>query len=187
MSTRVSRLIADLRQQRRQGNLRSPAQPGTSKAVHSMRGQAGSMLLEAFIAILIFSMGVLAIVGMQASAVKTSADAKYRSEASLLANELIGQMWVSMARPDPPPAQPALALQASFQSGGGTPNAYTTWYAGFNDANPGPSILPGSSANPPTVTVDPVTGLVTVTIFWQAPNEPASATPHNYTVAAQIR
>lgn len=179
MSTRVSRLIADLRQQRRQGNLRSPAQPGTSKAVHGMRGQAGSMLLEAFIAILIFSMGVLAIVGMQASAVKTSADAKYRSEASLLANELIGQMWVS--------DRTTATLQANFQSGGGTPNAYTTWYAGFNDANPGPSILPGSSANPPTVTVDPVTGLVTVTIFWQAPNEPASATPHNYTVAAQIR
>ena len=53
-------------------------------------------------------------------------------------------MWVSMARPNPPPAQPALALQANFQSGGGTPNAYTTWYAGFNDANPGPTTLPGS-------------------------------------------
>ena len=79
------------------------------------------MLLEAFIAILIFSMGILAIVGMQASAVKTSADAKYRSEASLLANELIGQMWVSnrtrrckpifkaaAARPTPtPPGTPA--------------------------------------------------------------------------------
>ena len=178
MSTRVSRLIADLRQQRRQGNLRSPAQPGTSKAVHGMRGQAGSMLLEAFIAILIFSMGVLAIVGMQASAVKTSADAKYRSEASLLANELIGQMWVS--------DRTTATLQANFQSGGGTPNAYTAWYAGFNDANPGPSILPGSSANPPTVTIQP-TGVVTVQVFWQAPNEPALATPHSYTVVAQIR
>jgi type IV pilus assembly protein PilV len=178
MSTRVSRLIADLRQQRRQGNLRSPAQPGTSKAVHSMRGQAGSMLLEAFIAILIFSMGVLAIVGMQASAVKTSADAKYRSEASLLANELIGQMWVS--------DRTTATLQANFQSGGGTPNAYTAWYAGFNDANPGPSILPGSSANPPTVTIQP-TGVVTVQVFWLAPNEPASATAHSYTVVAQIQ
>lgn len=178
MSTRVSRLIADLRQQRRQGNLRSPAQPGTSKAVHGMRGQAGSMLLEAFIAILIFSMGVLAIVGMQASAVKTSADAKYRSEASLLANELIGQMWVS--------DRTTATLQANFQSGGGTPNAYTAWYAGFNDANPGPSILPGSSANPPTVTIQP-TGVVTVQVFWLAPNEPASATAHSYTVVAQIQ
>jgi type IV pilus assembly protein PilV len=178
MNTRVSRLIADLRQQRREGNLRSPAQPDTGKAVHGMRGQAGSMLLEAFIAILIFSMGVLAIVGMQASAIKTSADAKYRSEASLLANELIGQMWVS--------DRTTATLQANFQSGGGTPNAYTAWYAGFNDATPGPSILPGSSANPPTVTIQP-TGVVTVQVFWLAPNEPASATPHSYTVVAQIQ
>ena len=161
MNTRASRLIADIQQQRRQG---------------SLRNQAGSMLLEAFIAILIFSMGILAIVGMQASAVKTAADAKYRSEASLLANELIGQMWVSNRA----------ALQANFQSGGGTANAYTTWYAGFDDINPGPNILPGSSVYPPTVTVNPVTGLVTVQVFWLAPNESTSAAPHNYTVVAQI-
>ena len=95
MNTRAPRLIPDLQQQRRQGILRVPAGPGAGKELRGLRHQAGSMLLEAFIAILIFSMGILAIVGMQASAVKSSADAKYRSEASLLANELIGQMWVS--------------------------------------------------------------------------------------------
>jgi type IV pilus assembly protein PilV len=176
MNTRAPRLIPDLQQQRRQGNLRRPARSGARKELRDLRNQAGSMLLEAFIAILIFSMGILAIVGMQASAVKTSADAKYRSEASLLANELIGQMWVSNRT----------TLQANFQSGGATPNAYTTWYAGFNDANAGPNVLPGSSLYPPTVTVDPVTGLVTVQIFWLAPNESTAAAPHNYTVVAQI-
>jgi type IV pilus assembly protein PilV len=51
------------------------------------------MLIEALIAILIFSIGVLAIVGLQATMIKNTADAKYRSEASYIAQARIGQMW----------------------------------------------------------------------------------------------
>ena len=59
--------------------------------------QRGSMLLEALIAILIFSMGILAIVGLQSSAVSFTTDAKYRTDACFLANQSIGQMWVDRA------------------------------------------------------------------------------------------
>jgi type IV pilus assembly protein PilV len=55
------------------------------------------MLIEALIAILIFSIGVLAIVGLQASMIKNTADAKYRSEASYIAQARIGQMWADPA------------------------------------------------------------------------------------------
>src|ERR1700741_1583686 len=58
------------------------------------RGQAGVMLLEALIGILIFSIGILALMGMQATAMRATIDSKYRSEASFLANEIIGDMWV---------------------------------------------------------------------------------------------
>ena len=53
------------------------------------------MLLEALVAILIFSIGILAMVAMQAVAIKQTGDANYRTRATLLANRLIGQMWVS--------------------------------------------------------------------------------------------
>lgn len=150
------------------------ATPCSGAALRSSRGQTGSMLLESFIAILIFSMGILAIVGMQASAIKSSADAKYRSEASLLAGELLGKMWVS----DRTPA----TLQANFQGGAGTDGPlYTRWYAGVQAA------LPGSSTYAPTVSVDPVTGLVAVTVRWKVPSEPDSAAAHNYYVIAQVR
>ena len=143
------------------------------------------MLLESFIAILIFSMGILAIVGMQASAVKNSTDAKYRSDANLLANELLGQMWVSDRTNLDPANPPNLLLQTNFQSGGTTNNAYTAWYSNVQ------ATLPGSSTYPPTVTVNslpgPTQGLVTVTIFWKAPNDLAGAAAHNYNVVAQIR
>ena len=51
------------------------------------------MLIEALLAILIFSIGILAVVGMQSVAIKSVTDSKYRSEAAFLANELIAQMW----------------------------------------------------------------------------------------------
>lgn len=56
--------------------------------------QQGVVLLESLIAILIFSLGVLGIVGLQASMIKSTSDAKYRSDAAYIAQQRIGQMWV---------------------------------------------------------------------------------------------
>jgi len=55
--------------------------------------QQGLVLIEAMIAILIFSMGVLAIVGLQAAMVKNASDSKFRAEASNIAQQRIGVMW----------------------------------------------------------------------------------------------
>jgi type IV pilus assembly protein PilV len=55
--------------------------------------QQGAVLLEAMIAILIFSMGVLAIVGLQAAMIKNTADSKYRADAGFIAQKRIGLMW----------------------------------------------------------------------------------------------
>lgn len=128
------------------------------------------MLLEGLIAVLIFSLGILAIVGMQAAAIKASSDAKYRSDAGLLANELIGSMWVK--------GSTVAALQTGFQSPSGT--EYLSWLTNVQSA------LPGTTANPPTVAVDSA-GIATITIFWQAPSDPAGASPHQFVAVAQIR
>jgi len=143
------------------------------------KNQAGSVLLEALVAILIFSVGILAIVGMQTTAVKAASDAKYRSDASLLASELLGQMWVS--------GGVGAALQANFQGGGGTDGAaYTAWFNNYILAN---NLLPGVTAavNQPTVVIDPVSGSVTITVKWLLPSEPAGTAAHNYMVMAQIK
>lgn len=136
--------------------------------------QAGSMLLEALVAILIFSMGVLGLVGLQSSSVKQSTDAKYRSEAGLLADGLIGKMWVS---------DKAL-LQTNFSSSPAG-SEYTLWLGTATTAGTVLGTLPQASSNPPTVTFDPSgNGSVTITLNWQAPYEP---TPHTYTLKAQIK
>lgn len=56
--------------------------------------QQGSILLESMIAILIFSFGVLGLVGLQASSIKATTQSKQRIDASLMANERIGAMWL---------------------------------------------------------------------------------------------
>lgn len=148
----------------------------STRTMTRSKGQAGSVLLEALVAILIFSIGILAIVGMQTTAVKAAGDAKYRSDASLLAGELLGQMWVS--------DRIAANLQTNFQGGGGTDGAaYTAWKANVTAA------LPVPAANPPLVTVN--TGvtppMVTIQVFWLQPSEPAGTAAHNYTIVAQIQ
>jgi type IV pilus assembly protein PilV len=59
--------------------------------------QQGVVLLEAMIAILIFSMGVLAIVGLQAAMLKNTTDSKFRTDANYIAQQRIGQMWADPA------------------------------------------------------------------------------------------
>jgi type IV pilus assembly protein PilV len=55
--------------------------------------QQGMALVEALIAILIFSLGILAIIGLQAAILKRTTDARYRVEASFVANQALGEMW----------------------------------------------------------------------------------------------
>lgn len=62
-----------------------------------LKAQEGALLIEAMIAILIFSLGILAIVGMQATSLRQTADAKYRLDASFAANQIIGEMWLDKA------------------------------------------------------------------------------------------
>lgn len=56
--------------------------------------QKGMVLLEGLIAILIFSIGILGAVGLQATMIKANADAKYRVEAGLIVEQRISNMWV---------------------------------------------------------------------------------------------
>lgn len=57
--------------------------------------QQGSVLLEALIAILIFSFGILAITGLQAAMMKNTADATYRAEAAYVVQQRLGQILIN--------------------------------------------------------------------------------------------
>lgn len=127
--------------------------------------QQGVVLIEALIGIFIFSIGILALIGMQAVAVKNTIEAQYRTEASFLANEIIAKIWVSNASP------------SSFDTTtGGTNATRTAWVTKVQSTMPGST---GSLA--PTISVSG--SQVTVTVFWQKAGETQS---HNHQVVAQI-
>lgn len=59
--------------------------------------QQGAVLLEALIAVLIFSLGILALVGLQAAMIKNTGTSKYRLDASYIVQKRIGEMWADPA------------------------------------------------------------------------------------------
>ena len=57
------------------------------------RRTRGIALIEVLIALLIFMLGVLGLVGLQATMTRAQTDSKSRADAAYLATELIGRMW----------------------------------------------------------------------------------------------
>ena len=144
----------------------------------SKQVQSGVMLLEALIAILLFAVGILGIVGLQGTAIKQVTDARSRSDASMLANQLIGQMWMT--------DRASSTLFNQFTSGGASNAKYTAWKGTVAATLPvpalyDPSVVVNHTAN------DPGEGTVTISVFWLAPSEPANTTPHQFVAVAQIK
>ncbi|MDQ6680074.1 MAG: prepilin-type N-terminal cleavage/methylation domain-containing protein [Pseudomonadota bacterium] len=69
-----------------------------AEQVKSRRRQQGFMLIEAMVAILIFSLGILGLVALGGQAVGAQSDAQYRTEASGLADAIAGQIAIAVDR-----------------------------------------------------------------------------------------
>lgn len=142
--------------------------------VPSRKSQSGVMLLEALIGILIFSMGVLALVGMQALAVKVATESRERAEASNLASQLIGDMWMNRAN---------LASYNYTAGSGAIPAVLTSWVSQVQAA------LPNADVNLPSVQVGTpaLAGVqgneVIITVQWQSPG---ASTARQFLVSAYI-
>lgn len=128
----------------------------------SVKPQSGVMLIEALIGILIFSIGILALIGMQGAAIKNTNDARYRSEAAFLATQVIGQMWVDIAN------------LPNYDTDGGAFAARDNWRNTVAARLPGITV---GGARSPTIQVGPDAALglaareVRVQVQWQQPGE----------------
>lgn len=67
------------------------------KQALASRDIRGFAMFEALIALLICAMGVLGVVGLQASMTRAQTSATFRAEAAFLAQSLIGEMWSDRA------------------------------------------------------------------------------------------
>ena len=142
--------------------------------------ERGVMLIEALVGILIFSIGILAVVGMQAVAIKDVTSAKYRSEAAFLAQELLAQMWTDNGN----------ISTYAFTGAGAPPAKIQAW------VNKVQSRLPDGANQPPVVTLTnpipaapavPTGATVQITVKWRLPEEVTQLLPaHSHTVIAYV-
>jgi type IV pilus assembly protein PilV len=138
--------------------------------------QSGVILLEALIGILIFSLGVLAMVALGATAVTVQADAQYRTEAMNLAERISSAIWTGVGRTVEGDVDPD-ALVGYGQLEGGDDCAFTgddstrqeviDWVAAVRAG------LPGSAEGMQQLAVNTArNNQVSITICWQAPTDP---------------
>src|SRR5687767_10157635 len=120
--------------------------------------QRGVILLESLIAILLFSIGILALVAMYANSMTIATDAKYRMEAANHANQILSRMWAQVDRSSPAAFTASLAGFAYNPAGancdftGGGDNA--TVLAWLEEIQNGPARLPGADAESVQIQVD---------------------------------
>lgn len=57
--------------------------------------QSGVVLLEGLIAILIFTIGIIGLMGLQAAMLKSTTDASYRIEAGNIAQRRLAEIWTT--------------------------------------------------------------------------------------------
>lgn len=146
--------------------------------------ERGVALIEALVAIVVFAIGVLALVGLQARSVGDVSESRYRSEAAYLANQLIAQIMTDPQNIANYVTPGALTVNSRLQP----------W---VNDVV---NRLPGASAYPPIVAVVPGTPIpwppqpgtfltpstVTVTVRWAPPGTRPGATATHTFVATSV-
>lgn len=121
-------------------------------ASRTFPSQTGVALLEALVALLVIAFGVLGIVGIQAASVAAVSDARYRVEATALADELLSRIWAETSDAN------VLPDYATGASGAELPE---DWLAKVNT-------LPGAADHPPSISTG-TDNVVTLTIRWAPP------------------
>ena len=95
--------------------------------------QNGSVILEAIIAILVFTVGIIGLIALQGTAISTTTDTRYRIEANQYANRILSAIQGNVSRTNDANFQASLNSFAHNATGGDAPAACT--FAGTPSAN----------------------------------------------------
>jgi type IV pilus assembly protein PilV len=123
---------------------------------HIRLHQKGATLIEVLVAVLIFSFGLLGLIGLQSRAMQFSGNAEDRNRASALAAEAATDLYTLRGGALPAATVTAWKAKVSNAASGGLPNV--------------------DMANTDITVGAPVGGypVYNIVITWQAPNSPVS-------------
>jgi type IV pilus assembly protein PilV len=132
---------------------------------------AGFALIEVLVAVLLFAIGILGLVGLQASMMQAQTNSKVRADAANLVDELSALIWSDLRN------------IAQYKAGNCAGNVRCAgWLAKLGEVLPGGTLTDLSFDE----TIDDPTnasfGQVTVTLSWTLPNGGA----HKYTTVFNV-
>lgn len=106
-------------------------------------------MLEVLVAMLIFLLGVVGLIGVQSTMTRMQTESKVRADAALLANDIVGRMWADLNN------------AVNYNGSGCNSQANCKeWQSKVSNS------LPGGTGS---VAIDATTGDVAVTINWKMP------------------
>lgn len=122
-------------------------------SIPSVRRQSGLSLLEVLVAIVILSLGLLGMAGLQAAGLRASHSATYRAQAAQLANDMAERIRANLGQA----TSYGLTLAATAPSCGGICGAdITDWLARLRT-------LPAGDGS---IAVDTANEVVTIDVQW---------------------
>jgi len=135
----------------------------TAAPLTQLRRIEGVILIEALIGLLLFAVGILGLATLQTVTMRYTLETRYRTEAALLANQLISTMWLDKGN-----STSNLLNYDQCKA-----NACIAWNSKVL------STLPQAATNPPAVTFTAATQEVDITLRW---SHPAANNPSQHRV-----
>jgi type IV pilus assembly protein PilV len=130
-----------------------------NKIAPRCRAARGISLIEVLVVLVLFSFGLIGMVGLQARALQTSVGAEDSARAALLANDMASRMWGARSVTLDAAVVEVWNDRVADQSQGGLPNGEGTVTVAGNVA--------------------------TIRVTWRAPHEPSTA-GHVYQTQVQM-
>jgi type IV pilus assembly protein PilV len=145
---------------------------------HTPAPQGGFSMIEVLVSLVIFSLGLLALVSLQATALRMATDARDRTTAAFLADQLLARLLIADPTSASAYAHHATGSTACAPTGVASTNATVTgWLTEVTRQ------LPNATADMQQVVVDAATGRVTVHLCWQN----GSDTPRSLSVTNVVQ
>ena len=147
---------------------------------HRAAPQQGAMMIESLMAILILSLGILGMLGVNAVAIGGQSDAQYRADANRLAGRIANEIWVGVDRSNAVNlansldgfAHRADVADACDVATAGTPSDNAVVKSWVTAATAG--ALPGATDRMQQIVIDAALNQVRVTLCWKAPTDLAA-------------
>lgn len=164
-----------------------------SSPKRQLLAEGGFFLVEAMIAVAIFAMGVLAVIAMQAVAVRETTESKMRSDASYLADKIVGDLSTIDLRSTAATTSGSTAITvyggdytATDAPAGASPTVYGSWQNIIGRTLPNGKVTISIENPADALDATKVIYSATVRVEWTFPGAAATDPPRSFSQTSRL-